>query len=59
MKKIAADPELQKRFLVAGARCISSTPEEAHRLCRQGTGDVEGRGRAVGREGPIADGVRA
>jgi tripartite-type tricarboxylate transporter receptor subunit TctC len=29
MKKIAADPELQKRFLVAGARAISSTPEEA------------------------------
>ena len=29
MKQIAADPELQKRFLVAGARCISSTPEEA------------------------------
>jgi len=29
MKKVAADPELQKRFLVAGARAISSTPEEA------------------------------
>jgi tripartite-type tricarboxylate transporter receptor subunit TctC len=29
MKQIAADPEIQKRFLVAGARCISSTPEEA------------------------------
>lgn len=29
MKQIVADPELQKRFLVAGARCISSTPEEA------------------------------
>jgi len=29
MKKIAADTELQKRFLVAGARAISSTPEEA------------------------------
>jgi tripartite-type tricarboxylate transporter receptor subunit TctC len=29
MKQIAADPELQKRFLVAGARCLSSTPEEA------------------------------
>jgi tripartite-type tricarboxylate transporter receptor subunit TctC len=29
MKKIAADPEIQKRFLVAGARCIASTPEEA------------------------------
>ena len=29
MKKIAADPELQKRFLVVGARCMSSTPEEA------------------------------
>ena len=29
MKKIAADPELQKRFLVVGAHCLSSTPEEA------------------------------
>ena len=29
MKQIAADPELQKRFLVAGARCLASTPEEA------------------------------
>jgi tripartite-type tricarboxylate transporter receptor subunit TctC len=29
MKQIAADPDLQKRFLVAGARCIASTPEEA------------------------------
>ena len=28
-KQIAADPELQKRFLVAGARCLASTPEEA------------------------------
>ena len=26
---IAADPALQKRFEVAGARCLSSTPEEA------------------------------
>ncbi len=29
MKQIAAEPEIQKRFLVAGARCIASTPEEA------------------------------
>jgi tripartite-type tricarboxylate transporter receptor subunit TctC len=29
MRKIAADDGLQKRFLVAGGRCISSTPEEA------------------------------
>jgi len=29
MRKIAADPAIQKRFEVAGARCISSTPEEA------------------------------
>jgi tripartite-type tricarboxylate transporter receptor subunit TctC len=29
MKEIAADPALQKRFQVAGARCISSTPEQA------------------------------
>ena len=29
MKKIAADPELQKRFLAVGARSMSSTPEEA------------------------------
>jgi tripartite-type tricarboxylate transporter receptor subunit TctC len=29
MRKIAADPALQKRFEVAGARCLSSTPEEA------------------------------
>ena len=29
MKQIAADPELQKRFLVVGARSMSSTPEEA------------------------------
>jgi tripartite-type tricarboxylate transporter receptor subunit TctC len=29
MKTIAADPDMQKRFQVAGARCISSTPEEA------------------------------
>jgi len=29
MKKISADPELQKRFEVAGAHCIASTPEEA------------------------------
>jgi tripartite-type tricarboxylate transporter receptor subunit TctC len=29
MKQIAADPDIQKRFMVAGARAISSTPEEA------------------------------
>jgi tripartite-type tricarboxylate transporter receptor subunit TctC len=29
MHKIAADPALQKRFEIAGARCLSSTPEEA------------------------------
>jgi tripartite-type tricarboxylate transporter receptor subunit TctC len=29
MKQIAADSEIQKRFLVAGARILSSTPEEA------------------------------
>jgi tripartite-type tricarboxylate transporter receptor subunit TctC len=29
MKQIAADAELQKRFLVLGAHCLSSTPEEA------------------------------
>jgi tripartite-type tricarboxylate transporter receptor subunit TctC len=29
MKQIAADPAMQKRFLVAGARCLSSTPEQA------------------------------
>lgn len=29
MKKISADPELQKRFLAVGAHCLSSTPEEA------------------------------
>ena len=29
MKQIAADPEIQKRFLVAGARLLSSTPEQA------------------------------
>ena len=29
MKQIAAEPEIQKRFLVAGARVLSSTPEEA------------------------------
>jgi tripartite-type tricarboxylate transporter receptor subunit TctC len=28
MKKIAADPALQQRFEVAGARCLASTPEE-------------------------------
>lgn len=28
-KKIAADPEVQKRFLVAGARVLASTPEAA------------------------------
>jgi tripartite-type tricarboxylate transporter receptor subunit TctC len=28
MRKIAADPALQQRFEVAGARCLSSTPEE-------------------------------
>jgi tripartite-type tricarboxylate transporter receptor subunit TctC len=29
MKTLAADADLQRRFRVAGARCISSTPEEA------------------------------
>lgn len=29
MKQIAADPEVRKRFLVGGARVLSSTPEEA------------------------------
>jgi len=29
MKQLAADPDIQKRFLAAGARCIASTPEEA------------------------------
>jgi tripartite-type tricarboxylate transporter receptor subunit TctC len=29
LKKIAAEPELQKRFLVGGARSLASTPEEA------------------------------
>jgi len=28
-RKIASEPEVQQRFLVAGARAISSTPEEA------------------------------
>lgn len=28
MRKIAADPALQQRFEVAGARCLASTPEE-------------------------------
>jgi tripartite-type tricarboxylate transporter receptor subunit TctC len=28
MEKIAADPALQQRFEVAGARCLASTPEE-------------------------------
>jgi tripartite-type tricarboxylate transporter receptor subunit TctC len=27
-RKISADPALQQRFEVAGARCLSSTPEE-------------------------------
>jgi tripartite-type tricarboxylate transporter receptor subunit TctC len=27
-RKIAADPALQQRFEVAGAPCLSSTPEE-------------------------------
>jgi len=29
MKTIAADPDIEKRFLLAGARVISSTPEQA------------------------------
>ncbi len=29
MKQIAAEPEVQKRFLVGGARVLSSTPEGA------------------------------
>src|SRR5476649_2023441 len=29
MKQLAADPDIQRRFMVAGARCISSTPEQA------------------------------
>lgn len=29
MKQLSGDAELQKRFLVAGARCIASTPEAA------------------------------
>jgi tripartite-type tricarboxylate transporter receptor subunit TctC len=29
MHKFSADPDLQKRFEVAGARCLASTPEEA------------------------------
>jgi tripartite-type tricarboxylate transporter receptor subunit TctC len=29
MKQIAADADIQKRFLTAGARCIASTPEQA------------------------------
>lgn len=29
MKELAADADIQKRFLVAGARCIASTPEAA------------------------------
>ena len=29
MKQIAADIAIQKRFLTAGARVLSSTPEEA------------------------------
>ena len=29
MKKIAAEEEVQKRFLVGGARVLSSTPEGA------------------------------
>jgi len=28
MKKVAADTDIQKRFLIAGARVLSSTPEE-------------------------------
>ena len=29
MKQLAADPDIQKRFLAAGARCMASTPEQA------------------------------
>ena len=29
MREIAADPAVQRRFLVAGARCVASTPEQA------------------------------
>ena len=29
IKQIAADAELQKRFLTVGAHCLSSTPEQA------------------------------
>jgi tripartite-type tricarboxylate transporter receptor subunit TctC len=29
MQQVAADPDIQRRFLVGGARCISSTPEQA------------------------------
>jgi tripartite-type tricarboxylate transporter receptor subunit TctC len=29
MRKVAADPDLQKRFEAAGAHCLASTPEEA------------------------------
>ena len=32
MQQVAADPEIQRRFLVAGARCIASTPEQAAAL---------------------------
>ena len=31
-KQIAADPDIQRRFLQAGARCLASTPEEATAL---------------------------
>ena len=29
MKTLAADAELQKKFEIAGARCIASTPDQA------------------------------
>jgi tripartite-type tricarboxylate transporter receptor subunit TctC len=29
MREIAADPSVQRRFLIAGAKCVSSTPAEA------------------------------
>jgi tripartite-type tricarboxylate transporter receptor subunit TctC len=29
MKQVAQNADVQKRFLIAGARCLASTPEEA------------------------------
>ena len=59
MKQIAADIAIQKRFLVAGARVLSSTPEEAIAFANKERAMWKDVVALSGLKAAVADGVRS